>query len=237
MTRLLVSVADAQEAAEAVEHGADLIDVKDPTAGSLGAASVAVQQEVIAAVNGRVHVSAALGELTDDSSLELAAATVGMRFAKVGLANHRLLLDWEGRWIEWRQRLAPRVRPVAVVYADWQTCGAVSPADVMQALLLYQRCSIVLIDTFDKAKGSLLDIWTVDVLMRLTHVVQRAGSQVVIAGSLQLKHLPDLLPLEPDYIAVRGAVCRGKRTARLCGELVREWADALTQGTNGNVAR
>jgi uncharacterized protein (UPF0264 family) len=38
MTGLLVSVRDAAEAADALAGGADLIDVKEPNAGSLGAA-------------------------------------------------------------------------------------------------------------------------------------------------------------------------------------------------------
>ncbi len=42
MTRLLVSVRSAAEAEIALSAGADLIDVKEPSRGSLGAADPAV---------------------------------------------------------------------------------------------------------------------------------------------------------------------------------------------------
>ncbi len=53
MTGLLVSVRDAEEAADAVAAGADLIDVKEPRGGSLGATSPAVMAEVVRSVAGR----------------------------------------------------------------------------------------------------------------------------------------------------------------------------------------
>ena len=53
MTRLLVSVRSAEEAADAVSAGADLIDVKEPSAGSLGAATPEVVAAVMEAVAGR----------------------------------------------------------------------------------------------------------------------------------------------------------------------------------------
>ena len=65
MTKLLVSVRDAAEAEDAVEAGAHLIDVKEPTAGSLGAAPVEVVQDVVRVVAGRRPVSAAFGELSE----------------------------------------------------------------------------------------------------------------------------------------------------------------------------
>ena len=50
---------------------------------------------------------------------------------------------------------------------------------------------------------------------------------VVLAGSLTLSHLPDVLPLEPDYVAVRGAVCEGTRTGDVRVHLVQQWSRVL----------
>ena len=60
---LLVSVRDADEAELAVTAGAAIIDVKEPTHGSLGRADVAVAAAVIAQVAGRAPVTLAGGEL------------------------------------------------------------------------------------------------------------------------------------------------------------------------------
>src|SRR5689334_14696969 len=74
MTKLLVSVRDAAEARDAVEAGADLIDVKEPQAVSLGAAAPQIVAEIIQAVAGRRPVSVALGELIDHRGLAAAAS-------------------------------------------------------------------------------------------------------------------------------------------------------------------
>lgn len=227
-TKLLVSVANAAEALVAVENGAQLIDVKDPTRGSLGAASPAVCQAVLAAVGERVPVSAALGELQDLNVNSLATQTTGMRFAKVGLAGFANDANWEQRWVEWRRALPEKVNPVAVMYADWQTAAAIAPAHVMSKIVMQQRCRVVLIDTCDKSLGSLLQIWKGEELQRICQLIRDAGATLVLAGSLRLTNLPQVLPLHPDYVAVRGAVCRGSRAGQLTGALVREWADALS---------
>ena len=52
MTQLLVSVRDAAEALFAVAAGADLIDVKEPSRGPLGAPDRQTLDAVLAAVAG-----------------------------------------------------------------------------------------------------------------------------------------------------------------------------------------
>jgi dihydroneopterin aldolase len=60
--QLLVSVADAIDAAAAVEGGADIIDAKDPSRGPLGPVSPATLAAIIGTVAGRRPVSAAEGD-------------------------------------------------------------------------------------------------------------------------------------------------------------------------------
>jgi uncharacterized protein (UPF0264 family) len=57
--QLLVSVADAMDAAAAVTGGADIIDAKDPSRGALGPVSPATLAAIIGTVAGRRPVSAA----------------------------------------------------------------------------------------------------------------------------------------------------------------------------------
>lgn len=227
-TRLLVSVKNAREALISAEHGADLIDVKDPDQGSLGAATVETWSEVRTAVAGTVPVSAALGELLESECRLRAARALGLKFAKVGLANCRRQPDWPARWSEWRNLLPRETSAVAVIYADWQTCGAPAPEEVLAQLVATHEASVVLCDTFDKRHGSLRELWSSTELRSLANSVKGAGCQLVLAGSLRLGDLAALLPLAPDYVAVRGAVCRGPRTGELDGELVRQWESALS---------
>lgn len=60
--QLLVSVADALDAAAAVEGGADIVDAKDPSRGPLGPVSRAALGAIVATVAGRRPVSAAEGD-------------------------------------------------------------------------------------------------------------------------------------------------------------------------------
>ena len=97
MTRLLVSVRSAAEAQRALSGGADLIDVKEPGSGSLGAASPEVWCQVAAVIGPARPLSAALGELlvfkpVPDTALQ------GYRYAKLGLAGCAQFSDWRNRW-------------------------------------------------------------------------------------------------------------------------------------------
>jgi len=91
--RLLVSVVSAEEARRAVAGGADIVDVKDPGEGALGAPAPAVVSEVAQVVGGAVPVSVALGDLPDlPHTAALAArgaALSGAAYVKVGLRGAR----------------------------------------------------------------------------------------------------------------------------------------------------
>jgi uncharacterized protein (UPF0264 family) len=50
---------------------------------------------------------------------------------------------------------------------------------------------------------------------------------VVVGGQITEQDLPVIVPLAPDYIAVRGAVCHGHRAARLDPDLVRQFKGRL----------
>ncbi|HXE57924.1 MAG TPA: (5-formylfuran-3-yl)methyl phosphate synthase, partial [Gemmatimonadales bacterium] len=60
--RLLVSVADPEEAVRALAGGAAILDAKDPAQGSLGAVTPAALADLLAAVPPDCPVSAALGD-------------------------------------------------------------------------------------------------------------------------------------------------------------------------------
>lgn len=222
MTRLLVSVRNAAEAAEALEGGAQIIDVKEPTLGSLGAAEPGVIADVLRAVAGRAEVSAALGELADREALVRAAALPdGVAYAKFGLAGC-VKPSWPNRWCKAILKLPRRTRPVGVVYADWREARAPKP---LQSLKCAQQmfCRTLLIDTWDKQRGGLLDLWQWESLVRFTKAVKRRGIRLALAGQLQLEDVARLDALEPDYYAVRGAVCRAGRASEIDAARVRQW--------------
>jgi uncharacterized protein (UPF0264 family) len=213
MTKLLVSVRGAEEASLACAGGADLIDVKEPTRGALGAADSDVIEAVVSAVAGRVPTSAALGELCEGKQLPDALAR-SLSYVKFGLAGCAADASWPRRWQQAIALLPPGVLPVAVAYADWQSAAAPSPEDVLSAAREV-HCGGLLIDTFDKTRGSLEQHLSANRIGGLIQEAHAAGMLAVLAGGLRSEDLPNLLALEPDYIGVRGAVCRGSRTGIL----------------------
>ncbi|MGH8567959.1 MAG: (5-formylfuran-3-yl)methyl phosphate synthase, partial [Gammaproteobacteria bacterium] len=89
MTGFLASVASVQEARVALAAGADVVDLKSPVQGVLGALPVAVVRETVGFVAGRRTVSAATGDLPPDPALIRDAVRIvraaGVDIVKVGL--------------------------------------------------------------------------------------------------------------------------------------------------------
>ncbi len=206
MTGLLVSVRSSGEARLALEGGADLVDLKEPRRGALGWAEPAVWPEVVSAVAGRVPTSVALGEMSEAGKPPYPSALAAFQFAKLGLAGCRTWADWPQRWARQLQLLPAGVTPVAAIYADWQDAESPRPEEILQHAA-GSNCGVALFDTFCKTRGDLLD---------------HLGHGELAGGSLGPATIRQVLTLQPDYIAVRGAACRGGRTGDVDAGLIRE---------------
>ncbi len=228
MTGLLVSVRDAAEARSALAGGVDILDVKEPRRGALGAAEPGVWRQVLDVCRGRVPASAALGELDEAEAAGDLQNLQGFDYAKIGLAGCANLPDWPARWARLLARLPRSVAPVAVVYADWQACESPSPGEVIQAGAA-QACQAILFDTWDKQQGNLLDHLSLAALAGWQASSQRHGMQVVLAGSLDASTIRRVWSLGADYLAVRGAACAGTRTGRIDERRVRHLAHLLAE--------
>jgi uncharacterized protein (UPF0264 family) len=227
---LLVSVRNSDEALTALAGGADVIDVKEPSRGSLGAANVSTVADVVRAVNGRVPVTAAAGELIELGRYKPQPFPDGVALIKIGLAGCRTLNAWTGRWRKAIADLAPGgnafQRSVAVVYADWQSANSPPPSDVLQ-LAVDAGCPALLIDTWDKSAGSLFDVWNNQSLPAFLRAARSHNLLVVLAGSLTVEVLAAGTNLRPDLIAVRSAACRAGRNSTICEEKVKTLRRAI----------
>jgi uncharacterized protein (UPF0264 family) len=214
MTGLLVSVRDAEEAAVALAAGVDVIDVKEPLRGSLGAASAETIRSVIELVGGRAIVSAAGGELVDwhvAAPSHCVSMPRGLSLAKIALARCDDLPAWKRCWQDWAEALPAGTKPVGVVYADRAIARSPSWQEIME-LASKVSAPYVLVDTFDKSAGTLFDHWTPATLGEFAAESRAAGIGFVLAGSLRGDDILHAREFEPDFVAVRGAACRGGRT-------------------------
>jgi len=153
--RLLVSVVSASEARGALAGGADIVDVKDPTEGALGAPSPRVLTEVVAAVGAAAPVSVALG---DDPGLPHTAALAargaelaGASYIKVGLRGVRDPAGAVGLLRCVADAVSAETAVIAAAYADG---GVLDPPALDPSALpeLVARTGIAgaLVDTFFK---------------------------------------------------------------------------------------
>lgn len=226
--RLLVSVRSAAEAEAALQGGADLIDVKEPANGSLGAASVEVIRVVVETVAGRKPVSAALGELVDGRK---PPPVPGLAFLKWGLSGLGPEEAWEQHLPHHFDLIEPPTQGVVVFYAD--CFAAMSP--VLPPLVEFARARdcVVLVDTFVKEGRTLLDLMPESTLDLVFQRCRKAGVRLALAGSLGIPEVERILQCgSPQWIAVRGAVCeRGHREQTISADRVRQLAERLRQAT------
>lgn len=234
MAQLLVSVRDATEALAAVRGGAALIDLKEPLHGALGAVDPQQAQQIrraVAEVAPGLPLSLALGELDEAEVCERARAAHGFQFAKVGLAgaarpsskknsspnnnaSDTAPSGWRGRWGTVLRSLPNTVRAVAVVYADHQAAESPVPLEIIAQAVQFE-CAALLVDTFVKDGRSLFDHQTPATVAHWVELAQTQGMLAVLGGSLTLDNIPLAVSLGADFVAVRGAACRGGRSGPL----------------------
>jgi (5-formylfuran-3-yl)methyl phosphate synthase len=226
MTGLLISVRDAIEATTALAGGVDLLDIKEPAHGALGAASPTVWREILSVCGGRVPTSVALGELLEHRAAPDWELLAQFQFAKIGLAGCGKQHDWHVRWTTALRELPPKVQPVAVIYADWLRCQSPPPSEIIHRAVEVP-CKAVLFDTHTNTGDSLFSHLTSGELASLIARIRQLGLLVVLGGSLSGDSVVAACELEPDYVAVRGAACRGSRNGPVDLGRVQELADLV----------
>ena len=232
---LLVSVRNAAEAAEALDGGAAIIDVKEPRHGPLGAAEPEAIAAVARVVGTRRPWTMACGELGGDAADESVAGSIRSRFdrmlallggsavppaaVKIGLAG-AAGIDWQRRLLALFESLPAGSDRVAVAYADWQQAGAPSPPEVIAAAAGL-NCPVLLIDTFDKTAGGLFACCPPGMPATWVAAARAARLQVAVAGRITPAEIQSAWDLRPDVVALRSAVCFNGRDGAVQAGLVR----------------
>ena len=232
--RLLVSVISAEEARRALTGGADIVDVKDPSEGPLGAPSPRILSEVVREIDAAAPVSVALGDLPNlphTAALAARGASLsGADYVKVGLREVRELDAAVAIMRAVADAVTPTTAVIAATYADAE---ALDPPALAPRWLpeLVQRAGIsgALIDTFVKDGRGLYGWLSDSELSDLIARTHRAGASFAVAGQLTLNQLRRA---RADVVGVRSAVCHGgDRAADLDAELVAAAVAAVRAGS------
>lgn len=204
MTGLLASVTSIEEARIALKGGADIIDLKDPARGALGALPVERIAAIVAAVGSQCPVSATVGDLPPDPELLSRAvrdtAAAGVAYVKVGLFGEAYF----GACIDaLASQAASGGRLIAVLFAD------LKPDLAVLAALADAGFTGVMLDTADKAGGGLRRHLSLESLTLFVHTAKQLGLLTGLAGSLRREDIEPLRAAEPDYFGFRTALCTG----------------------------
>jgi len=211
MTKLLVSVRTSEEALEALAAGADIIDLKDPAQGALGALPASVIDEIVHLVNGRLPISATIGDLPMDAESVMFAiehtSKIGVDIIKAGFFGASEAHD---KWVKVLQSYTAGVRLVAVLFADQMPDFAVLPK--LKQAGFYG----VMLDTASKSGKCLGDYVSMQRLREFLQTARQYELETGFAGSLRLADIPMLASLSPGYLGFRGGLCEQHiRTGRL----------------------
>jgi uncharacterized protein (UPF0264 family) len=216
VTGLLASVANLAEARLAAEAGADIIDLKNPAAGALGALPVEDVARIVAALDSPRPVSATVGDLPMDPAVVVPAvaamAATGVDYVKIGFFPGG---DWPGVIAGLRPLAARGLRLVAVLFGDH------APELHWVAELAGAGFAGAMLDTADKGKGSLRRVCEPGYLREFVAETRRLNLLCGLAGSLRAEDVASLRAFGPDYLGFRGALCGGNRTASLDLKAVR----------------
>lgn len=229
--KLLVTVINKKECLRVIKSGCDILDIKNPGEGSLGAAFPWIIKEIKESVPKKTCISIAIGDifnLPGTVSLAVSGALVfSPDYIKVGLKGiknkheAKYLLEKLVKTVE--SSHSPSTKIVAAGYADYKKIGSICPLHIPD-IASESGVKVAMIDTFIKNGRSILDIMPVSEIAKFVDRCHENGLTSALAGSLSLKHVAEVKQIGVDLIGIRGAICSGnKRTNSLKTYLVRNF--------------
>lgn len=227
---LLISpdgVEEALDCAKAAEH-LDIVDVKKPDEGSLGANYPWIIREIRAAVPAGKPVSATVGDVPYKpgtvAQAALGAAVSGATYIKVGLygcATPEQAVEVMRGVVRAVKEHRADAFVVASGYADAHRIGCVNPL-ALPDIARRSGSDAAILDTAIKDGTRLFDHLPPDVCAEFVRRAHDAGLLAALAGSVKSGDLGELARIGTDIVGVRGAVCEGgdRDTGRIRPHLV-----------------
>jgi uncharacterized protein (UPF0264 family) len=230
--KLLVSPKDLEEAKAVIRGNADIVDVKNPKEGSLGANFPWVIKSVKELVekeggNG-MQMSAAIGDFNykpgTASLAALGAASVGADYIKIGLfkiTTQEEAIDLLSGVVRAVKGFDPTKKVVAAFYSDYKRINSISPFEIIEIGKAVD-IDVAMVDTGIKDGKSTFEFLDEDELKSFISESKALGLETALAGSLTFDDIPALKAIGPDILGVRGMVCGGDRNSQVREELVTE---------------
>lgn len=202
MNKMLASVNCLEEAIMAEQADVDIIDLKQPSLGALGALETELVSRIVNSTQLTKPISATVGDLpmqanTIFNAVEKMAAT-GVDYVKIGFFPEG---DWQPIIQQLKSLTRMNIKLIAVLFAD-QNPDLDSLQSFSQA-----GFSGVMLDTMNKQNGSLTQVMPLKEIQTFVENSKKYKLLCGLAGSLRLQDIASLKALQADYLGFRGALC------------------------------
>jgi len=220
--QLLVSPSSIDEAKYSL--AADIIDVKKPSEGSLGANYPWVIREIKSFA--KKPVSAAIGDFDykpgGAALTAYGAACAGADYIKIGLTfeGKEKAREVISGVVKAVKDEFPEKFVVIAAYSDYQRMGSISPFD-MAPIAASEGADIAMVDTGIKDRQSTFAFMDEVMLRKFTEMNADLSLKTALAGALKFEDIDALKRINPDIIGVRGMVCGGDRNATIREDLIK----------------
>jgi uncharacterized protein (UPF0264 family)/dihydrodipicolinate synthase/N-acetylneuraminate lyase len=236
---LLVSVQNMDEALEADQGGADIIDVKNLQEALVGSGHPNLVEEMRARIPAEKHVSVTLGVVPNQvgtvAMAVRAAAMLDATSVKVGFCQTDYDTAVETLRESRRALKGYNTKLIGSLFADNHLFNGLEPR-LMVKLAKEGECDGFLIDTLTKDGRNLFDFIPEHELREMVFEAKQQGLSTALSGHLRLENLDELARTNPDIVGVRGAVCRsGERDRAVAWEAVAHFKRELDRRKSGEI--
>ncbi len=238
---LMVSVQDVDEALEAEQGGADVVDVKNLQEALVGSGHPSIVRQVRGIIPVEKHVSVTLGVVPNQpgtvamavyAAAQMDATSVKVGFQRGSYESAVQVLQESRRALE-----GFNTKLIGSVFADNELYEDGLDPHCMVQLAKDSDCDGFLIDTLTKDGRNLFDFMPEPVLRGIVLQGKQLGMSTALSGHLKISDLDELARINPDIVGVRGAVCsNGDRGRAVAWEAVAEFKRQLDLRKSGEVS-
>lgn len=225
MTQLLISVTSVEEAQLALDNGADIIDLKDPAVGALGALPLSSINNIVGFIRNyhpATPVSATIGDLPMEpkqilEQVNLLASTK-VDFIKIGFFEAE---DYQECLAAFKA-ISGSISLVAVLFAEYKY-----PLQLVEDIK-HAGFKGLMLDTAHKNGRTVLYYHNRQSCEDLAVKVIRLEMSFGLAGSLKLQDVTDLKGIKASFMGFRSGACKQDlRSGKLEMDKIRALKNAL----------
>ena len=209
-SNLLISIKDLKEISNEVIQLINILDLKDPSKGSIGSWSLSEIEKAIMLYKSDITISATMGDIFDNDEFLKQLEKfdrLNLDFIKFGLLSYTDKLLFEKiKLISLRNYITDLV---CVIFVDRENNLKL----VSQKISLFKDSGIscLLLDTFEKRTGDILDFCEINFLKNFIFKCKERNLKIGLAGGIKEHQIPNMIEISPNIIGLRSALCENEK--------------------------